>query len=209
MLDLVGCWTWSGPEGTRLSQVESNHSLFCAIAAHACLNAASVRLDAPAVTWSQYGIETGSKGVLEAVMAVPVPERWTSRHVRTYFERFGEVVHVGVSLNYRRLILALREQTARRQAHMDSLTLLRFVLARPNIDASASMFMNTMRWRAERSLGALYAEMHPTGYGKTMGAGGDSSKRELAAAHFYGGLVGTTREGGPQSFRLAAGACQA
>ena len=79
---------------------------------------------------------------------------------------------------------------------MDPITLQRFVLARPTIDASASMFMNTMRWRAERKMGALYAEMHPTGWGSHTGPGG-GAKRELAAAHFYGGLVGTTRDGYP------------
>jgi len=77
-------------------------------------------------------------------------------------------------------------------AHMDPLTLLRFVLARPTLDGAASMFMTTMRWRAERNLGALYAELHPTHWGPGSGA-----KRELAEAHFYGGLVGTTRAGCP------------
>ena len=35
------------------------------------------------------------------VMVSHVPETWGSQQLRDFFEKFGEVVHVGVSLNYR------------------------------------------------------------------------------------------------------------
>ena len=92
------------------------------------------------------------------------------------------------------LAVHLDEQTqAEVDAHLDPLTLERFVLARPTVDGAASMFMATMAWRVERNLSHLYAELHPTGWG----SGSSSNKAELASAHFYGGLVGKTRKGYP------------
>ena len=78
-------------------------------------------------------------------------------------------------------------------AHLDPLTLQRFVFARPTVDSAASMFTTSMAWRAERNLSALYAELHPTSW-ESQAA---SRKARLAAAHFWGGLVGTTKAGYP------------
>jgi hypothetical protein len=73
---------------------------------------------------------------------------------------------------------------------MDPLTLLRFALARPSLEAARDMFVDTMGWRARTNLNDLYAELHPARPPAT-------SRAELAAAHFYGGLGGTTRSGLP------------
>ena len=40
-----------------------------------------------------------------SLMVSHVPENWTSEQVRIKFEKFGEVVHVGHSLDYRQLVL--------------------------------------------------------------------------------------------------------
>ena len=87
---------------------------------------------------------------------------------------------------------AVQEQI---RAHLDPLTLLRFLLARPTVDAAAKMFISTMRWRVERDLGNLYRAIHPAGYPSAAGSGG--RKAELAEAFFYGGYVGRTRNGYP------------
>lgn len=42
------------------------------------------------------------------VMVKNVPVHWRAEQLREHFERFGEVVHVGVSLDYRELILAMQ-----------------------------------------------------------------------------------------------------
>ena len=55
-----------------LFRTTTNHSVFCGLAAHACVSAASVQLTAPRLSWIQHGTESGIKGTLEAVMAVPV-----------------------------------------------------------------------------------------------------------------------------------------
>lgn len=76
------------------------------------------------------------------------------------------------------------------EAHMDPLTLSRFVLARPTIEAAARMFLTSMRWRAQRDVNALHAEMHPA-------ARAGSTRAALARAHFYAGPVGEARNGTP------------
>ena len=55
-----------------LFRAYTNHSRICPTAAHACLRAASVSLTAPSLSWAQYGTESGTKGILEAIMTVPV-----------------------------------------------------------------------------------------------------------------------------------------
>ena len=46
------------------------------------------------------------------VLVSGLPPHWTSRDVRRSFDRIGEVVHVGISLDYRDLILALNKASA-------------------------------------------------------------------------------------------------
>ena len=43
------------------------------------------------------------------VMVSNVPRHWRSEQLRAHFEKFGAVVHVGVSLDYRELTLAMQE----------------------------------------------------------------------------------------------------
>ena len=43
------------------------------------------------------------------VMVSNVPRLWQSEQLRAHFEKFGAVVHVGVSLDYRELTLAMQE----------------------------------------------------------------------------------------------------
>lgn len=50
-----------------------------------------------------------------------IPKGWSSDRLRAYFERWGEVVHVGVSLNYRELILAFHATVQLRNRHTDNL----------------------------------------------------------------------------------------
>eukprot|EP00966_Prymnesium_polylepis_P072247 1678069-Prymnesium_polylepis.1 len=70
-------------------------------------------------------IRTGANRTLSAadfsVMVVNVPYNWSSGKVRTHFERFGEVVHVGLSLDNGKLIRAMRESQRLRNAHTDAL----------------------------------------------------------------------------------------
>ena len=50
-----------------------------------------------------------------------IPKSWSSNRLRAYFEKWGEVVHVGVSLNYRELILAIQNTHDLRNVHTDNL----------------------------------------------------------------------------------------
>ena len=80
------------------------------------------------------------------------------------------------------------------ESHLDPLTLLRFALARPNsLEAAADMFLKSMQWRQRRNLSHLYLTLHPSSWSSNHG----SPKVALANAHFYGGLVGKTRDGYP------------
>lgn len=56
-----------------------------------------------------------------AIMVSNVPPTWSSDRLRAFFERFGEVVHVGVSLNYRKLILEINQTQMLRNKHTDNL----------------------------------------------------------------------------------------
>ena len=55
------------------------------------------------------------------VMVSHVPPTWSSNRLRAFFERWGEVVHVGVSLNYRELILEIAQIQNLRNLHTDNL----------------------------------------------------------------------------------------
>ena len=60
------------------------------------------------------------------IMVSGVPEGWGSQQVRDFFERFGEVVHVGVALNNRELVMALERANELKDVHTEaSLALLR------------------------------------------------------------------------------------
>lgn len=78
-------------------------------------------------------------------------------------------------------------------AHMDELTLARFVGARPQIEHAAQMFRETMAWRAAVGIGKLRVELHP----EAMRAAPAGSRGELVQRHFYAGHGGVTREGAP------------
>ena len=76
------------------------------------------------------------------------------------------------------------------KAHSDRLTLLRFVLARPTMEEAASMFVDSMRWRAQQGTSELFAEFHPSN--ATV-----SRRVEMARAHFYGNFGGVQRNTHP------------
>ena len=80
------------------------------------------------------------------------------------------------------------------EAHLDSLTLLRFLLARQAIADAESMFVNTMEWRADRKVTALFEELHPSHWHRPPL---ESRRVALTAAHFYGGYGGKQKSGLP------------
>lgn len=60
-----------------------------------------------------------------SVLVSGVPPGWSSTELRAFFERFGEVVHVGVSLNNRELILQIQAAKRLKELHTEaSLNLL-------------------------------------------------------------------------------------
>ena len=88
------------------------------------------------------------------IMVSNIPYRWATKEVRDYFENFGEVVHVGLSLNYRDLILAIQKgQGTATGAHgSESLELLRKM---SNLAKKEEIF--EARKRAKRTLDAVDA----------------------------------------------------
>ena len=54
------------------------------------------------------------------VMVSHVPESWGSQQLRDFFEKFGEVVHVGFSLNYRGLIKRIQQAKSLREVHTNN-----------------------------------------------------------------------------------------
>ena len=59
-----------------------------------------------------------------SLMVSHVPENWTSEQVRIKFEKFGEVVHVGHSLDYRQLVLQMKKTQRLKDDHTDALLAL-------------------------------------------------------------------------------------
>ena len=54
-------------------------------------------------------------------------------------------------------------------AHLDDLTLARFLVARPvSMAEAAEMFRSAMEWRASRGVGRLFVEFHPAVFQKFM-----------------------------------------
>jgi hypothetical protein len=79
-------------------------------------------------------------------------------------------------------------------AHLDDLTLVRFIQAAPSAGTSAIvMFMSAMTWRAERGVGSLFAEFHPAALREAV----ISHRQEAVLAHFYAGVGGIARDGTP------------
>eukprot|EP00315_Gephyrocapsa_oceanica_P036545 CAMPEP_0185446346 /NCGR_PEP_ID=MMETSP1365-20130426/54072_1 /TAXON_ID=38817 /ORGANISM="Gephyrocapsa oceanica, Strain RCC1303" /LENGTH=162 /DNA_ID=CAMNT_0028052157 /DNA_START=1 /DNA_END=485 /DNA_ORIENTATION=+ len=54
------------------------------------------------------------------VMVSNVPRHWRSEQLRAHFEKFGAVVHVGVSLDYRELTLAMQKSQRLKDKHIDA-----------------------------------------------------------------------------------------
>ena len=69
------------------------------------------------------------------VMVANIPPTWGSDKVREFFEKsFGEVVHVGLSLDYRSLIQAVNQTRRLKDQHNDNLLYLVQVLKLPEAD---------------------------------------------------------------------------
>ena len=81
-------------------------------------------------------------------------------------------------------------------AHMDDLTLGRFVIARDGkVNDAKRMFVETMQFRVERSVSAIRAELHPAA---AHAVGSASGVRHAAVrAHFYAGWGGCCKDGTP------------
>ena len=88
------------------------------------------------------------------------------------------------------------EVAAEAAAHKDDFTLARFLIARDlKLAAAATMFRETMEFRATRKVNALRCELHPA----AKHAPGSASEVRHAAsrAHFFAGFGGVTRDGSP------------
>lgn len=85
---------------------------------------------------------------------------------------------------------------AEAEAHMDDFTLARFSIARDGKLAEAEdMFLTTMRFRADKQINLLRAELHPNA---THTAGTSSHLRHAAVRnHFHAGWGGCARDGSP------------
>lgn len=85
---------------------------------------------------------------------------------------------------------------AEAEAHMDDFTLARFSIARDGKQAEAQdMFLTTMRFRADKQVNLLRAELHPNA---THTAGTSSHLRHAAVRnHFHAGWGGCARDGSP------------
>ena len=80
-----------------------------------------------------------------------IPEMWSSDRLRAYFERWGEVVHVGVSLNYRELILEIDRTQTLRNYHTDDLLDLATKMEASKVRAADRANLEEMLSRAEES----------------------------------------------------------
>ena len=70
-----------------------------------------------------------------SVMVANIPPTWGSDKVRAFFEKsFGEVVHVGLSLDYRTLIQAVNQTRRLKDDHNDNLLYLVQVLKLPEAE---------------------------------------------------------------------------
>jgi hypothetical protein len=70
------------------------------------------------------------------VVVSHVPPSWSSNRLRAFFERWGEVVHVGVSLNYRDLILEIKQAQVLRNNHTDNLLDLATKMEAAKVDSA-------------------------------------------------------------------------
>mmetsp|Transcript_12631 Transcript_12631/g.37072 ORF Transcript_12631/g.37072 Transcript_12631/m.37072 type:complete len:1152 (+) Transcript_12631:76-3531(+) len=93
------------------------------------------------------------------VMVSNVPRHWRSEQLRAHFEKFGAVVHVGVSLDYRELTLAMQESQRLKDKHIDA-TLHLVALIRGGAPKGS---VGKARAAAKRALDALEANRTRTG----------------------------------------------
>mmetsp|Transcript_23766 Transcript_23766/g.72675 ORF Transcript_23766/g.72675 Transcript_23766/m.72675 type:complete len:693 (+) Transcript_23766:82-2160(+) len=105
------------------------------------------------------------------VLVHNVPEHWRAAQLRQHFERFGEVVHVGVSLDNRELILALRKMQRLKDRHIDAtLHLIGLIKAdAPRViinkaRQSAKRALHDLDSHRRKSKKLMSARYHCTGY---------------------------------------------
>ena len=86
-----------------------------------------------------------------SIMVSHVPPKWGPDRLRAFFERWGTVVHVGISLNYRKLILNINQTQMLRNKHTDNLLHLASRMeALKNAQTHAERLENALHHREAR-----------------------------------------------------------